>query len=175
MTVQCRAAGLARQTGRRAPKWRPAVQKPLLAATIIGTFAISAISHAQPNGSLYYCDPAHAYYPYVTTCPAPWRAIAPSQQQDADAAARAPAPTAAQARKAEAQRAAAPASADAKAEAKATASSGRAIGPSFDCNSVQTPLRSLSAPVPTCHEPTLNSCKATTRCGSRRGRPAGKP
>lgn len=25
----------------------------------------------------YYCDPAHAYYPYVTTCKAPWRAVVP--------------------------------------------------------------------------------------------------
>lgn len=25
----------------------------------------------------YYCDPAHAYYPYVTTCTAPWRAVVP--------------------------------------------------------------------------------------------------
>jgi hypothetical protein len=23
----------------------------------------------------YYCDPARAYYPYVPTCPVPWRAV----------------------------------------------------------------------------------------------------
>jgi len=54
---------------------------PSLAATIIGMLAMSAISHAQAGGSWYYCDAAHAYYPYVTTCPVPWRPVPPYQQQ----------------------------------------------------------------------------------------------
>lgn len=35
-------------------------------------------AHAQSSGNWYYCDPAHAYYPYVRTCPMPWRAVAPN-------------------------------------------------------------------------------------------------
>jgi len=26
----------------------------------------------------YYCDPLHTYYPYVKTCPAPWRPVDPA-------------------------------------------------------------------------------------------------
>ena len=33
----------------------------------------------------YYCDPAHAYYPYVSTCPVPWRAVVPSTAPSASA------------------------------------------------------------------------------------------
>ena len=35
-------------------------------------------ARAQSNGSWYYCDPAHAYYPYVSTCPVPWREVVPN-------------------------------------------------------------------------------------------------
>lgn len=38
---------------------------------------MASAAHSQSSGSWYYCDPAHAYYPYVRTCPAPWRAVAP--------------------------------------------------------------------------------------------------
>ena len=34
-------------------------------------------AYAQLSGSWYYCDPAHAYYPYISTCPIPWRAVTP--------------------------------------------------------------------------------------------------
>jgi hypothetical protein len=27
----------------------------------------------------YYCDTTHAYYPYVSTCPVPWRVVIPNQ------------------------------------------------------------------------------------------------
>ncbi len=35
-------------------------------------------AHAQSSGSWYYCDPAHAYYPYVRTCLVPWHQITPN-------------------------------------------------------------------------------------------------
>src|SRR5208282_3723908 len=40
---------------------------------------LAGIAHsAGAQGYWYYCDPAHAYYPYVSTCPVPWRAVVPS-------------------------------------------------------------------------------------------------
>src|ERR1700679_274451 len=33
--------------------------------------------HAQPRQYWYFCDPAHAYYPTVQTCPIPWRWVEP--------------------------------------------------------------------------------------------------
>lgn len=56
-------------------------------------------AHAQSNGKWYYCDPVRAYYPYVSTCPAPWREVVPnssavrqsgSQQTGTDATASPP-------------------------------------------------------------------------------------
>lgn len=39
---------------------------------------VSAASWAaNVSGYWYYCEPAHAYYPYVKTCPAPWIRVAP--------------------------------------------------------------------------------------------------
>jgi len=34
--------------------------------------------HAQATNKWYYCDPAHAYYPYVSTCSVPWREVIPN-------------------------------------------------------------------------------------------------
>jgi hypothetical protein len=56
------------------------------ATIVIGFLFVEAIvatasikwAHAQATGKWYYCDPAHAYYPYVRTCPVPWREVAPS-------------------------------------------------------------------------------------------------
>jgi len=43
---------------------------------LFGLFLIVTTHPAAAQG-FWYCDPAHAYYPYVQTCPAPWREIAP--------------------------------------------------------------------------------------------------
>lgn len=47
--------------------------------------AAAAICNVEPAAAQYWywCDPARAYYPYVTTCAAPWRAVSPQpiQQQ----------------------------------------------------------------------------------------------
>jgi TerB N-terminal domain/TerB-C domain len=48
------------------------MERLLLCAVLVG-FAHSAAA----QGSWYYCEPAHAYYPYVNNCPVPWREIAP--------------------------------------------------------------------------------------------------
>ena len=48
------------------------MKRLLLGLLLIG---IAGPSHAQQYW--YYCDPAHAYYPYVSTCPVPWRPVAP--------------------------------------------------------------------------------------------------
>lgn len=45
---------------------------PIFAGLVLANGA-----HAQASGSWYYCDPAHAYYPYVSRCPVPWRAVTP--------------------------------------------------------------------------------------------------
>jgi hypothetical protein len=40
--------------------------------------ALAIIAHeAEARGQWYYCDPAHAYYPYVSRCSTPWRAVVP--------------------------------------------------------------------------------------------------
>ncbi len=50
-------------------------------AFLIGTFVVGAIlslNHAEAEAQTpvwYYCEPAHAYYPYVSTCPVPWRTV----------------------------------------------------------------------------------------------------
>ena len=36
------------------------------------------IAHPAVAANWYYCDPLHAYYPYVSTCPVPWREVAPN-------------------------------------------------------------------------------------------------
>lgn len=47
-------------------------------AAMATTPAVPALAGAAPSsGSWYYCDAAHAYYPYVSTCAAPWRAVVP--------------------------------------------------------------------------------------------------
>jgi hypothetical protein len=46
---------------------------PALAGILVANAAL-----AQSSGNWYYCDLAHAYYPYVRTCPMPWRAVAPN-------------------------------------------------------------------------------------------------
>jgi len=43
---------------------------------LFGLFLIVTTHPAAAQG-FWYCDPAHAYYPYVQTCSAPWREIAP--------------------------------------------------------------------------------------------------
>jgi hypothetical protein len=35
----------------------------------------------QTGGSWYYCDNPAGYYPYVRSCPGPWRAVAPTPPQ----------------------------------------------------------------------------------------------
>lgn len=35
-------------------------------------------SQPQSHGKWYYCDPAKAYYPYVSRCSIPWRAVIPN-------------------------------------------------------------------------------------------------
>jgi len=53
--------------------------------------AMAGIAHpAAAQGSWYYCDPAHAYYPYVSTCPVPWREVAPYSYGQGQAKAAAP-------------------------------------------------------------------------------------
>jgi hypothetical protein len=39
-----------------------------------------AVCHFNPAvaQTWYWCDPAGAYYPYVATCPVPWRAVNPN-------------------------------------------------------------------------------------------------
>ena len=61
--------------GSRFPLGMRASLRPALLA-LAGTLVVNA-THAQQSGNWYYCDPAHAYYPYVRTCPVPWRAVAP--------------------------------------------------------------------------------------------------
>lgn len=53
---------------------------------------LAGIAHpAAAQGYWYYCDPAHAFYPYVSTCPIPWREVAPySYRNDQSHAAAAP-------------------------------------------------------------------------------------
>jgi len=41
-------------------------------------FSVLALQHsAQARSSWYWCEPAHAYYPWVKTCAEPWRAVNP--------------------------------------------------------------------------------------------------
>ena len=44
---------------------------------LLGAAMAGIAHHAAAQGSWYYCDPAHAYYPYVSTCSVPWREVAP--------------------------------------------------------------------------------------------------
>ena len=48
----------------------------LLGFILAGVVGVIA-NRAGAQGSWYYCDAAHAYYPYVATCPGGWRAVAP--------------------------------------------------------------------------------------------------
>jgi restriction system protein len=65
--------GLAGDKGARAP-----VLLTLL--TCFGILATSA-AHGQPTALWYYCDPSYTYYPYVSTCSAPWRPVVPSADE----------------------------------------------------------------------------------------------
>jgi len=38
---------------------------------------IGFAGHAQAQQYWYYCDPVHAYYPYVRSCSVPWRQVTP--------------------------------------------------------------------------------------------------
>src|SRR4051812_21881684 len=60
-------------------------------ASLVGLL-IADLAQAQPNGSWYYCDTSHAYYPYVGTCTAPWRAVAPNALAPQAGASAAPPP-----------------------------------------------------------------------------------
>ncbi len=52
----------------------------MLRSTIfVGVFLLPMLAYAQQQMHWYYCDPAHAYYPYVSTCPIPWREVALDQ------------------------------------------------------------------------------------------------
>ncbi len=42
---------------------------------LVVTLCAIALPTAAQQANWYYCDPLHAYYPYVQTCPAPWRAV----------------------------------------------------------------------------------------------------
>jgi len=44
------------------------------------SFVHAPIEHARAQSPQYwyYCDPAHAYYPYVNTCSVPWREVTPN-------------------------------------------------------------------------------------------------
>lgn len=44
---------------------------------IFAQLVVANAGHAQASGSWYYCDPLHGYYPYVSRCPIPWRAVTP--------------------------------------------------------------------------------------------------
>jgi hypothetical protein len=49
-----------------------------VALPIFAGLLMANAAHAQqPAGKWYYCDPTHAYYPYVKTCAVPWREVAP--------------------------------------------------------------------------------------------------
>jgi len=50
----------------------------LVIAEAIFVPASTAPARAQSSGVWYYCAPARAYYPYVSTCPVPWREVAPN-------------------------------------------------------------------------------------------------
>jgi hypothetical protein len=49
-------------------------------AALIAGLLMAAPAPAQPDGSWYYCDPSHAYYPYVGSCAVPWRVV-PNQSR----------------------------------------------------------------------------------------------
>ena len=55
------------------PYYPPAVivQQPVVIAPPPTTVAPSA----NATNTWYYCEPSRAYYPYVPTCTAPWRAV----------------------------------------------------------------------------------------------------
>jgi hypothetical protein len=49
-----------------------------IALASVAAILMSSPTLAQPMW--YYCAPAHAYYPYVSTCPVPWQPVAPTPQ-----------------------------------------------------------------------------------------------
>lgn len=49
-----------------------------LALSVIVLVALQAESARAQSGYWYWCEPARAYYPYVATCPVPWRAVNPA-------------------------------------------------------------------------------------------------
>ncbi len=50
----------------------------LVLAAFITLVTLTAPASAQQQGYWYYCDPSHAYYPSVTSCPVPWRRVSPN-------------------------------------------------------------------------------------------------
>ena len=48
----------------------------VLALPVAALFLCAVNTEAQER-PVYYCDPLHVYYPTVTRCPVPWRAVAP--------------------------------------------------------------------------------------------------
>jgi TPR repeat protein len=60
-----------------------------LAALIVCLTPVAGAQPASAPRSWYYCEPARAYYPYVQTCPVPWREVEPARQV-APSAARTP-------------------------------------------------------------------------------------
>ena len=47
------------------------------AVSVAGLLMVDA-ARAQPAQYWYYCDATHTYYPYVSTCSAPWREVVPN-------------------------------------------------------------------------------------------------
>jgi hypothetical protein len=52
-----------------------------LAIALAVLIAFGSIGNAEAQNRVwYYCDSAHAYYPYVRYCATPWRAVQPTTQ-----------------------------------------------------------------------------------------------
>jgi hypothetical protein len=48
----------------------------LAARSLLVLSVLCPLQPALADGSWYYCEPAHQYYPYIHTCPVPWREVA---------------------------------------------------------------------------------------------------
>ena len=48
---------------------------PSYSPTVIVQQPVVVAPPTSAPGTWYYCEPARAYYPYVSTCPEPWRAV----------------------------------------------------------------------------------------------------
>ena len=57
---------------------RSGIRAVAMRCVLLGMLLAGAVANrAGAQGSWYYCDALHAYYPYVATCPGDWRAVAP--------------------------------------------------------------------------------------------------